>query len=195
MYFKRVGLKNICVFCASKDGNNETLRVLAQELGEKIALNGLGLVYGGAQIGLMGLVADATLASAGEVIGVIPETLADREVAHPDITSLIVTRDMHERKKKMYELADGFIALPGGMGTLEEIFEAATWTKLGMHLNSRYKPVVLLDDGKFWKGMTEFLDLQVSEGFVSQDSRDIVASASSVDEAIRLVVNLSLIHI
>lgn len=189
MYFKRVGLKNICVFCASKDGNNETVRVLAQELGEKIALNGLGLVYGGAQIGLMGLVADATLASAGEVIGVIPETLADREVAHPDITSLIVTRDMHERKKKMYELADGFIALPGGMGTLEEIFEAATWTKLGMHLNSRYKPVVLLDDGKFWKGMTEFLDLQVSEGFVSQDSRDIVASASSVDEAIRLVVN------
>ena len=189
MYFKRVGLKNICVFCASKDGNNETLRVLAQELGEKIALNGLGLVYGGAQIGLMGLVADATLASAGEVIGVIPETLADREVAPPDITSLIVTRDMHERKKRMYELADGFIALPGGMGTLEEIFEAATWTKLGMHLNSRYKPVVLLDDGKFWKGMTEFLDLQVSEGFVSQDSRDIVASASSVDEAIRLVVN------
>ena len=189
MYFKRVGLKNICVFCASKDGNNETVRVLAQELGEKIALNGLGLVYGGAQIGLMGLVADATLASAGEVIGVIPETLADREVAHPDITSLIVTRDMHERKKRMYELADGFIALPGGMGTLEEIFEAATWTKLGMHLNSRYKPVVLLDDGKFWKGMTEFLDLQVSEGFVSQDSRDIVASASSVDEAIRLVVN------
>ena len=188
MYFKRVGLKNICVFCASKDGNNETVRVLAQELGEKIALNGLGLVYGGAQIGLMGLVADATLASAGEVIGVIPETLADREVAHPDITSLIVTRDMHERKKKMYELADGFIALPGGMGTLEEIFEAATWTKLGMHLNSRYKPVVLLDDGKFWKGMTEFLDLQVSEGFVSQDSRDIVASASSVDEAIQLVV-------
>tara|TARA_B100001778_G_scaffold86147_1_gene69956 strand:+ start:319 stop:894 length:576 start_codon:yes stop_codon:yes gene_type:complete len=188
MYFKRVGLKNICVFCASKDGNNETLRVLAQELGEKIARNGLGLVYGGAQIGLMGLVADATLASAGEVIGVIPETLADREVAHPDITSLIVTRDMHERKKKMYELADGFIALPGGMGTLEEIFEAATWTKLGMHLNSRYKPVVLLDDGKFWKGMTEFLDLQVSEGFVSQDSRDIVASASSVDEAIQLVV-------
>ena len=189
MYFKRVGLKNICVFCASKDGNNETLRVLAQELGEKIASNGLGLVYGGAQIGLMGLVADATLASAGEVIGVIPETLADREVAHPDITSLIVTRDMHERKKKMYELADGFIALPGGMGTLEEIFEAATWTKLGMHLNSRYKPVVLLDDGKFWKGMTEFLDLQVSEGFISKDSRDIVASASSVDEAIRLVVN------
>tara|TARA_Y100000992_G_scaffold96028_1_gene61899 strand:+ start:619 stop:1194 length:576 start_codon:yes stop_codon:yes gene_type:complete len=188
MYFKRVGLKNICVFCASKDGNNETLRVLAQELGEKIARNGLGLVYGGAQIGLMGLVANATLASAGEVIGVIPETLADREVAHPDITSLIVTRDMHERKKRMYELADGFIALPGGMGTLEEIFEAATWTKLGMHLNSRYKPVVLLDDGKFWKGMTEFLDLQVSEGFVSQDSRDIVASASSVDEAIQLVV-------
>ena len=188
MYFKRVGLKNICVFCASKDGNNETLRLLAQELGKKIALNGLGLVYGGAQIGLMGLVADATLASEGEVIGVIPETLADREVAHPDITSLIVTRDMHERKKKMYELADGFIALPGGMGTLEEIFEAATWTKLGMHLNSRYKPVVLLDDGKFWKGMTEFLDLQVSEGFVSQDSRDIVASASSVDEAIQLVV-------
>ena len=188
MYFKRVGLKNICVFCASKDGNNETLRVLAQELGEKIALNGLGLVYGGAQIGLMGLVADATLASAGEVIGVIPETLADREVAHPDITSLIVTRDMHERKKRMYELADGFIALPGGMGTLEDIFEAATWTKLGMHLNSRYKPVVLLDDGKFWKGMTEFLDLQVSEGFISKDSRDIVASASSVDEAIQLVV-------
>ena len=104
------------------------------------------------------------------------------------MNSLIVTTDMHERKKTMYDLADAFIALPGGMGTLEEVFEAATWTKLGMHRNGIYKPVVLLDNGEFWIDMIRFLDFQVSAGFVSQKNREIVCSAYTADQAIELAM-------
>ena len=180
--------QKICVFCASKEGTNEEFQKLAKELGAKIAKKGLGLIYGGAQVGLMGQVADAALQNQGEVIGVIPESLADREIAHPGVNSLIVTTDMHERKRTMYDLADAFIALPGGMGTLEEVFEAATWTKLGMHRNGIYKPVVLLDNGEFWQDMIRFLDYQVATGFVSQKNREIVCSAYTTDQAIELAV-------
>ena len=182
--------QKICVFCASKDGANQEFQELAKELGAKLAQKGLGLIYGGAQIGLMGQIADAALESGGEVTGVIPESLADREIAHPRVTSLIVTTDMHERKKTMYNLADAFIALPGGMGTLEEVFEAATWTKLGMHRNGIYKPVVLLDNGEFWQDMIKFLNFQVTAGFVSQKSREIVCSAYTVDKAIELAMKI-----
>ena len=182
--------QKICVFCASKEGTNEEFQKLAKELGAKIAKKGLGLIYGGAQVGLMGQVADAALQNQGEVIGVIPESLADREIAHPRVNSLIVTTDMHERKRTMYDLADAFIALPGGMGTLEEVFEAATWTKLGMHRNGIYKPVVLLDNGEFWQDMIRFLDFQVATGFVSQKSREIVCSAYTVDKAIELAMKI-----
>ena len=182
--------QKICVFCASKEGTNEEFQKLAKELGAKIAKKGLGLIYGGAQVGLMGQVADAALQNQGEVIGVIPESLADREIAHLGVNSLIVTTDMHERKRTMYDLADAFIALPGGMGTLEEVFEAATWTKLGMHRNGIYKPVVLLDNGEFWQDMIRFLDYQVATGFVSQKSREIVCSAYTVDKAIELAMKI-----
>lgn len=180
--------QNICVFCASKEGANQEFQKLAEELGAKLAQKGFGLIYGGAQIGLMGQIADAALENGGEVTGVIPESLADREIAHPRVTSLIVTTDMHERKKTMYDLADAFIALPGGMGTLEEVFEAATWTKLGMHRNGIYKPVVLLDNGEFWQDMIKFLNFQVSAGFVSQKNREIVCSAYTADQAIELAM-------
>tara|TARA_X000000368_G_scaffold66146_2_gene47350 strand:- start:48466 stop:49038 length:573 start_codon:yes stop_codon:yes gene_type:complete len=183
-----VANQKICVFCASKEGNDESFLNVANELGAKIAQKGFGLIYGGAQVGLMGQVADAALENHGEVIGVIPESLADREIAHPGVSSLIVTTDMHERKRQMYDLADAFIALPGGMGTLEEVFEAATWTKLGMHRNGAYKPVVLLDYGEFWQDMIRFLDSQVSAGFVSKESREIVRNADTVDQAIELAV-------
>ncbi len=182
--------QKICVFCASKEGTNEEFQKLAKELGAKIAKKGLGLIYGGAQVGLMGQVADAALQNQGEVIGVIPESLADREIAHSGVNSLIVTTDMHERKRTMYDLADAFIALPGGMGTLEEVFEAATWTKLGMHRNGIYKPVVLLDNGEFWQDMIRFLDYQVTTGFVSQKSREIVCNAYTVDNAIKLAMKI-----
>ncbi len=182
--------QKICVFCASKEGTIEEFHKLEKELGSKIAKKGLGLIYGGAQVGLMGQVADAALQNQGEVIGVIPESLADREIAHPRVNSLIVTTDMHERKRTMYDLADAFIALPGGMGTLEEVFEAATWTKLGMHRNGMHKPVVLLDNGEFWQDMIRFLDYQVATGFVSQKSREIVCSAYTVDKAIELAVKI-----
>ncbi len=186
--------QKICIFCGSKEGTDEEFQKLAKELGAKIAKKGLGLIYGGAQIGLMGQVADAALENQGEVIGVIPESLADREIAHSGLNSLIVTTDMHERKRTMYDLADAFIALPGGMGTLEEIFEAATWTKLGMHRNGIYKPVVLLDNGEFWQDMIRFLDYQVSAGFVSQKSREIVCSAYTVDQAIELAMKIRQIN-
>ena len=182
--------QKICVFCASKEGTNEEFQKLAKELGAKIAKKGLGLIYGGAQVGLMGQVADAALQNQGEVIGVIPESLADREIAHPGVNSLIVTTDMHERKRTMYDLADAFIALPGGMGTLEEDQQGHTLTKLGMHRNGIYKPVVLLDNGEFWQDMIRFLDYQVATGFVSQKSREIVCSAYTVDKAIELAMKI-----
>ena len=179
--------KSVCVFCGSKEGADNRFVQLARELGKALALENAQLVYGGAQIGIMGAVADAVLEEGGEVIGVIPEALSDREVAHPGLTELIVTSNMHERKRRMYALADAFVALPGGMGTLEEVFEAATWTKLRMHEPDIYKPVVLLDDGQFWDPLSDFLNSLVGYGFVSQKNRGIVISASSVSETVSVI--------
>lgn len=181
----------MCVFCGSSKGADGRFVQLARELGTELAIENFQLVYGGAQIGVMGAVADAALKKGGEVIGVIPEALSEREVAHPGLSELIVTSDMHERKRKMYSLADVFVALPGGMGTLEEIFEAATWTKLGMHEPKKYKPVVLLDEGQFWNPLKEFLDSLVNHGFVAPKNRTIVISSSSVGEAIAAIKEIS----
>ena len=178
---------SICVFCGSKEGTDKRFAQLARELGTALAQESYQLVYGGAQIGIMGAVADAALQAGGKVIGVIPEALSDREVAHEGLTDLIITSDMHTRKKRMYSLADAFVALPGGMGTLEEIFEAATWTKLNMHESQKYKPVVLLDDRQFWDPLSEFIDLMVNSGFIASEHRNIVASSPSVKGALQLI--------
>lgn len=170
----------LCVFCGSGMGTDPRYADTAVELGGRLAEEGVGLVYGGAHVGLMGVVADAALAGGGAVLGVIPEHLRDREIAHTGLTELQIVADMHERKRAMYARADAFCALPGGYGTFEEVFEATTWNQLGLHGDAVVKPLVLLDVGDFWSPLHEFLDRSVDAGFVRPDNRPLVGRAESV---------------
>jgi len=167
-------LRRVCVFCGSKAGARPEYADAARAMGTALAAEGIDLVYGGGQVGLMGLVADAVLAAGGEVIGVIPEQMSDREIAHYGLTELRIVSSMHERKALMYELSDGFAALPGGLGTLEELFEITTWSQLGLHA----KPTGLLDVGGFYGPLVAFLDQLVSEGFVSERHRRLLRVAA-----------------
>jgi len=155
-------MKRVCVYCGSSLGNQPIYRETAEAMGGLLARRGIGLVYGGGNVGLMGVVADAALAGGGEVIGVIPRSLADREIAHGGVTDLRVVDSMHTRKALMAELSDAFIAMPGGVGTFEEFFEAVTWTQLGVHR----KPCGLLNVGGFYAPLAAFIDLAVTEGFI-----------------------------
>ncbi len=175
--------KTICVFCGSSPGTDPAHRGLAEEFGTALGEAGIGLVYGGGHVGLMGAVADAALRAGGTVTGVIPEMLAEREIAHLELTELLVVADMHERKAEMYRRADAFCALPGGYGTFEEVFEATTWSQLGLHERRGVKPVVLYDPGGFWDPLAGFLDQAVDAGFVRGENRSLVRSAHSLAEA------------
>ncbi len=175
---------NICVFCASSLGRDPAYSRLATEVGEIIAKSGMGLVYGGASIGLMGKVADAALVNGGQVTGVIPDGLRSRELNHKGLTELLITEDMHERKRIMYERSDGFLALPGGMGTLEEVFESATWTKLGFHKGRKNKPVILVGSSSFWSPLISFLDMLVEEELMTVSDREIVAYEENPKKAV-----------
>lgn len=159
----------ICVFCGSSSGRSEYVEA-ARHVGTTLAERGIELVYGGAKVGTMGAVADAALAAGGRVIGVIPRGLVDREIAHKGLTELHVVADMHERKAKMAELSDGFVALPGGAGTLEELFEVWTWAQLGLHT----KPVGLLDVAGYYGHLTRFVEHMVVEGFLKPPYRDML---------------------
>lgn len=152
----------LCVFCGSSSGNDPVHRAHAVALGELLVARGLGLVYGGARVGLMGALADAVLAAGGEVIGVIPEGLVEREIAHPGLNELIVTPNMHARKAAMAARAHAFLALPGGLGTLEELFEVWTWAELGLHT----KPCGLLDQTGYYSALRSFLQHAADEGFM-----------------------------
>ena len=171
-------MNRLCVFCGSSPGHNPVYAALATQLGQALAQRGIGLVYGGGRVGLMGVVADATLAAGGKVIGVIPKALMDRELGHGGATELRVVDSMHERKALMAELADGFVALPGGIGTLEEIFEVWTWAQLGIHR----KPCGLLDVNGFFSPLVGFLDQVVANGFLSPAARSMLTVAQSTDE-------------
>jgi uncharacterized protein (TIGR00730 family) len=171
-------LHRLCVFCGSNPGHDPAYRALAVEFGQALARRGLGLVYGGGRVGLMGALADAALAAGGEVIGVIPQSLWDREIGHQGLTELRVVGSMHERKAVMAELADGFVALPGGAGTLEELFEMWTWAQLGLHR----KPCGLLDAGGFFDPLLVFLDHLVTTGFVRPAHRAMLVTAASPEE-------------
>ncbi len=160
-------MRRVCVFCGSSLGSNPAYADAARRLGEALARRGLGLVYGGGSVGLMGVVADAALAAGGEVVGVIPGALERRELAHRRLTRLHVVGSMHERKARMAELSDAFVALPGGLGTLEELAEVLTWAQLGLHR----KPCALLDAGGYWRPLTAFLDHAVAERFVRPEHR------------------------
>lgn len=163
-------MRRLCVYCGSSPGRNPAYLEAAATLGRELAARNMGLVYGGASVGVMGALADAVLASGGEVTGVIPRALALKEVAHPGLTEQLVVGSMHERKALMAELSDGFIALPGGWGTMEEIFEILTWAQLGFH----EKPCGLLNVSGYFDGLFAFLEHAISEGFVRPEYRALL---------------------
>jgi uncharacterized protein (TIGR00730 family) len=165
-----IRLQTVCVFCGSNTGSRELYAEQAAELGRTIAARGLTLVYGGSKLGLMGILADATLAAGGVVVGVIPAALVEREIAHAALTELRQVKSMHERKATMADLSDGFVALPGGAGTLEEFFEIWTWAQLGHHR----KPVGLLNSGGFFDRLLAFLDHVETERFMRQEHLDML---------------------
>lgn len=158
-------MKRVCVFCGSKKGSSAAFATAARGLGAALAARGIELVFGGSHVGLMGVVADAVLANGGEVTGVLPRFMEDKELAHPNLTRLHIVETMHERKQRMAELAEGFIALPGGVGTLEEIFEAFTWQQLHLHAY----PCGLLNVAGYYDGLMEFLRGSVRGGFVQRE--------------------------
>jgi uncharacterized protein (TIGR00730 family) len=160
-------MDRICVFCGSSPGARPAYAEAAAEMGRLLAAEGIGLVYGGAQAGLMGVLADSVLAEDGEIIGVIPQALVDREIGHSGVADLRVVGSMHERKALMADLADAFVALPGGLGTLEELFEVYTWAQLGLHR----KPCGLLDVEDYYAGIVEFLGHAAEERFLPEQHR------------------------
>ncbi|MDJ0786269.1 MAG: TIGR00730 family Rossman fold protein [Myxococcota bacterium] len=163
-------MKRLCVFCGSSPGARPEYQAAARALGDAMVERGLGLVYGGGNVGLMGTLADAVLEGGGEVIGVIPRDLVKREVGHHGITRLEVVETLFERKGRMFELSDGFVSLPGGVGTLDELFEVMTWVQLG-YLS---KPCALLDVDGFYDGLQGLLDRLVAERFVRPEHRDLL---------------------
>lgn len=167
-------MHRVCVFCGSGKGNRAEYSVLSRRLGSALVDHGLGLVYGGANIGLMGTLADEVLRRDGYVIGVIPKALVAKEIAHPKLTDLRVVGSMHERKATMAELSDAFIAMPGGFGTIEEFVEVLTWAQLGLHR----KPCALLNVAGFFDPFLRFIDHMVKEEFVSKESSQLVLSDS-----------------
>ena len=168
-------MRKLCVFCGSSAGRESGYTALAVQLAHELAQRNIGIVYGGGRVGLMGALADAALAAGGQVIGVMPQALIDREIAHRGLTELRVVGSMHQRKALMAELADGFIALPGGIGTLEELFEVWSWAQLGFHR----KPCGLLDVDGFFDPLIQFLDHLVTAGFVRPAHRAMLLLATS----------------
>ena len=175
---------NICVFCGASAGNNPAYVEAAKALGQAMAERGLGLVYGAGNVGLMGELADAVLTEGGRAVGVIPHKLVDRELAHQELAKLYVVSTMHERKAKMHELSDGYIALPGGIGTMEEFFEAVTWRQLGYH----DKPIALFNVGGFYDGIDGFFTTMQRHGFLHSDHRDLFFMET---DAVRLLDRLA----
>jgi len=171
-------VRRVCVFAGSSPGADLSYRAAARDLGSRLAERGTGVVYGGASVGLMGAVADAALEAGGEVVGVLPTALVQRELAHPNLTELHEVGSMHERKALMAELSDGFVALPGGVGTLEELFEIYTWNQLGLHA----KPLALFNVRGYYDGLARFLDLAVAERFVSAPHRAMLLVAEELGE-------------
>jgi uncharacterized protein (TIGR00730 family) len=180
-------LRRVAVYCGSTDGNLPIYLAEARALGTQLASAGLGLVYGGARAGLMGAVADAALAGGAEVIGVLPDVLSGKEIAHTGLTRLELVSTMHERKSRMAELADAFLILPGGFGTLEELLEVVTWAQLKLHS----KPVIAINTAGYWNGLLAFLDTAVSAEFLKPRNRSLLRVAAHAGQAVAMVVNPS----
>jgi len=170
-------MDRICVYCGSSPGRDQTYRTAAERFGRALAARDVDLVYGGGHVGLMGTVADATLDAGGEAHGVIPAALEERELTHEGLTTLDVVDSMHARKERMADLADGFVALPGGFGTLEELLEVLTWAQLGFH----QKPCGVLNVAGYFEDLIAFFDHQVEEGFVEPEHREMLIVAEEND--------------
>lgn len=175
-------MKRITVFCGSSSGTDTDFEIQAKELGRKLALKNIGLVYGGADIGLMGAVANGVLESSGNVIGVLPNFLKSKEIAHSGLSELILVDSMHERKKEMNDLCDGVIALPGGFGTLEELFEMLTWGQLGLEFSLHKKPIGILNINGFYNELIAFLDKMVDKGLLKNVNREMILVSGDIDE-------------
>jgi uncharacterized protein (TIGR00730 family) len=175
----------LALYCGSSPGNDPRYAAVARESGRALAERGIRIVYGGGGVGLMGAVADAALAAGGQVTGVIPDFLNTRELMHPQVADMRVVRTMHERKLLMVELSDGFIALPGGFGTLDELFEVLTWSQLGIHRS----PIGLLNLDGYFDGILACLDGMVARGFLRQQDRDRLIAAPTIDELLPLMEN------
>lgn len=170
-------LRSLCVFCGASAGNDPAYAAAARAVGSALAARGIDLVYGGGRVGLMGTVADAALAGGGRVTGVIPSALVDRELAHPGLTELRIVTTLHERKAMMSELSDGFLALPGGLGTLEELAEVLSWAQLDLHT----KPIGALDVAGYFSGLASFLDHATAEGFIAPPQRRLLLIETDLD--------------
>jgi uncharacterized protein (TIGR00730 family) len=178
-------MRRVCVFCGSSAGGRAVYRDSARRLGELLAAGGVGLVYGGGHVGLMGVLADAVLEGGGEVVGVIPQALVDRELAQLNLTRLEVVDTMHQRKARMADLADAFAALPGGYGTADELFEILTWAQLGLHA----RPIGLLNTAGFFDPLCQWLDRTVREGFIRAEHRRLLLETDSPEELLELLRN------
>ncbi|MBP1205150.1 uncharacterized protein (TIGR00730 family) [Duganella sp. 1411] len=175
--------KTICVYCGANAGVTPAYAEAARALGRALADQNLALVYGGGKVGLMGVIADAVLAAGGEVTGVIPTALVEREVGHMGLTRQFIVKDMHERKAMMASLSDGFIAMPGGMGTLEELFEMLTWSQLGIHA----KPIGLLNVDGFYDGLIDFIAHASGQGFIRPQHAALMMSATDPQALLQLL--------
>lgn len=173
-------LTNLCVFCGSQVGRDPAYRAEASALGSAMAARGVGLVFGGGRVGLMGACADAVLAGGGRVIGVIPEFLRDKELAHPRATEMVVVPDMHTRKRLMFERADAFCILPGGIGTLDEFFEIITWRQLHVH----NKPVVILNTAGYWDHLKSLMEVIIDRGFAHGGHAALIDVVDTADQVI-----------
>jgi uncharacterized protein (TIGR00730 family) len=177
---KKTNIRSICVFCGAAKGNNPLFEESARRLGTLLAQNGITLVFGGGNAGLMAAVANAALAVGGEVIGVIPDYLVEREHGHRDVTRLDIVDSMHERKRRMFDLADGFISLPGGIGTLEETFEVITWKQLDMHV----KPIAIIDVAGYWQNLDGLIAATVEHGFAAPPTRALYRLVATAEDAL-----------
>jgi hypothetical protein len=178
-------MKSIVVFCGASTSNDSILNMKATEFGKLLALKNIQLVYGGAKIGLMGNIANGVLENRGKVIGVIPDFLTSKEVVHESLTELIITETMHERKLKMYEISDGIIALPGGFGTLEELFEMLSWAQLGLHK----KPIGLLNINGFYDDLLSFIEVMIEKELLKPSYKKLVLVANNADELLEKMNN------
>ncbi len=173
-------ISSLCVFCGASDGVAEQYKEVAARFGRLCAEAGIRLVYGGGRVGLMGICADAALAAGGAVVGVIPRILHAREVAHMGVRELHLVHDMHERKQRMSDLCDGFVVLPGGLGTLDEMIEVVTWRQLGLH----QKPLAIVDEGGYWRPLLSLFEHVVAEGFAKADIKRFYNVVTNVEQAI-----------